>query len=397
MGRSQRFAILLALVAFAFTSAWSSQAPPTPTATFSFLNPLQISNNGSTLEIQAGTGTDYNIDISGLRVNLSCAQRASFSSIDNIRVALLEQGCAKIIGAPANSSEQEAQAQAKANRVGFWAPNAPPEAHHKNSSWLGSFFLWVKTHKLISIPSIGLVVSIAASPWLLKFIGWVVQIFYKRRVSIVITGAPSAGKSGLWTAWSNEYIPGAAGQISQLSPSSIVERAQIAPVRMGKWALHPTLIDTPGGSPEEVLKGIRRARWLKGAIERYRTRRILLFVVAPHPLEAVAGGDPCDASYIDKQAGYAYLPAAIIGQRDPKIRPDMVIMFVTKFDLLSSTPPRDSDGTAVSKMVNAFQEHQRLVKSACDDANVPYTWIIGSSTKFWSIDQLRGSLAKVIE
>jgi hypothetical protein len=347
------------------------------------LNPIQISNNGRTLEIGEGNETDYNIDISGLYVDLGCVENARLSNVSDIRAELLKQGCARIVGAPTDAAEQTAQAQAKANHIGLWS----------QPSGAGKFVQWVKTHKLISIPSIGLLLAVLASPLLWLLFRWIIKVFFRRKVNIIITGAASAGKTGLWMAWKDEYN---AGEISGIPPTAGTHRAKIEPVMLDKWTLQPALIDVAGAEPYNVLQGIQSPRGLKGVVVRQRTKRVLLYVVAPTPEETKANGSPFDASYIAMQKGYAHLPVAIIGQHNPSIRPDLVIMFATKFDLLSDKEPTNSNPKA-NEMVTAFRSHRELVESTCKRANIPFRWIIGSAKNNWNIGLLRKSLWEVIK
>lgn len=385
MSNGGRSAALLAPIAFAFMSIWSNPSPPAPITHFSYISPYQISTNGRALQVAAGNETDYNVDISGLRVNLKCAENVTFSSINSIRLDLLRQGCAQIIGGPLDSAEKNAQAQAQANHVGFWA----------QSSGIGKFLQWIKTHKLISYPGIILFLAILSSPLLLKFGRWIYQLFYKRKVKIIIAGVAAAGKTGLWKAWRDEYAV-----ISKIDPTVGMEPAGIEPVTLEKWTLRPTLIDAAGGEAWYVLQEIQGARGLVGIIGRItrrRTKRVLVYVVAPSPQEEATVGAVFDESYVVKQEGYAYLPMAIIKQNDPKIRPDLVMMFATKFDLLSKISPNDADGNEVAELERVFESHRKLVESACTAANIPFVWIVGSAKRGWNIDKLRKGLGKLID
>ncbi len=393
--------LLLPLIPLAATllSGASSDSSPTPVGQIPYLFVNKLTNNDQTIEIIAGNLTEYAVDLSGLAIDAACAQKATLSSIDNVRVDLLTQGCAKIIGTPANTAEANAQASAIANKVGMWAPHRSPRpnsSHRPKASVFASFVQWITKHKLISIPSIGLLLTALASPWLLRFAGWLMQLFLKRKVQIVIAGAVAAGKTGLWIAWKDEYSIGASGQISNLPATAGKHSARLEPIMLQKWTLHPTLIDAAGAEPEHVLQGIRSPRGPRGVIARRRTKRVLLCVVAPCSEEATTSGNVFDESYVSKQEGYMHLPMAILRQRDAAYRPDLAIMFATKFDLLSSISPRDSDGKAVTQVATAFRSHRQLFETACTKANVPFVWIVGSARRSWGLDELRKGLAKVI-
>jgi hypothetical protein len=385
MSQGWRFLNFLAPIAFIAVGVWSSPSPPTSFNRFTFTNPYQISNNGDTLKLAIGSETDYNIDISGLQVDLKCAESVSISSIYSVRVDLLRQGCARIIGVPANSTERNAQAQAQVSHLGLWT----------QPSGVTSLYQWIKTHKIISYSSTGLFLALISSPFILKLCRWIIDIFYRKKVRIILAGVASVGKTGLWTAWKDEYTA-----ITQLHPTVGMQPTTIAPVMLERWTLHPTLIDAAGGEAWHVLKEIQGPRGLRGiigTISRRRTKRVLVYVVAPCPQEDGAIGATFDAGYVGKQEGYASLPMAIIRQSDPKIRPDLVIMFGTKFDILSGISPNDSDGTAIAEMQKNFTPHLQLISSACTTANIPFAWIIGSAKRRWNIDQLRKCLGQVID
>lgn len=393
----------LALIPVLLPMALAVGPSPSPTPSlinqYPFLFAYQLANNGNTIDMGTGIERNYAIDVSGLSVNLGCARSAHFPNISDIRVDLLKQGCARIVGKPQNLVEKNAEAQAKTKHLGIWAvKNTPTQsskasADHKSASLLKAITRWIAKHKLISASSIGLLVAILASPWLIALVRLAVEFFHKRKVRILIAGIRSVGKTGLWIAWKNEYTGGSAGQISGLDPSVKPQQAKLQPIELTKWRLEPTLIDTPGAQPWHVINSIRRSAGPKSAAR--RARRVLLYVVAPCPDEQKTSTDPFDRDYVAKQEGYAHLPMAIIGQRDPRIRPDLVVMFANKFDLLSDVRPKDSNGTDAAQMALAFASHRELIEKACNEASVPFSWIIGSAWRDWGIDDLRKSLARV--
>ena len=394
MTRVIRLAICSASMIHVAISGFANPAPPTPASSpYSFIFAYGISNNGNTLNVAAGAQTNYNVNVTGLRVNLQCAKKTHFSSLANARTDLLTQGCAKIVGTPLDTAEENAQATAKSDHVGIWAVK-PGRNQRTSPGFIARSWHWIEKHKLASI---SLVLAILAAPLLWKLAAWVAQLFYKRKVNIIIAGVPAAGKTGLWIAWKDEYELGPAGQIKGLAPTVGVRRTGLEPVELRKWTLQPFITDTAGAEPWRVLEGIRRPRGLRGAILQRRTKRVLVYVVAPCPQEEVASGDPFDTDYIKTQFGYTSLPVAIIGQGDPRIKPNMVIMFATKFDLVSPASVQESDGTAASKVAVAFQQHREFVESACRQANIPFTWLVGSAVRGWNIAQLRKILAGVVK
>jgi hypothetical protein len=382
-----RFSAFIAPILL-FVLAGSHPAPPTPYRSFPYAGAGQILNNGRALEVWIGHETDYKVDITGLYVDLRCAQNFAYPNINNVRVDLLEYGCARIIGRPDSAAEQAAEDRAKAAHRGLWAQ---PSGIGKATHWL-----WV--NKLFTIPGFGLILAILASPILLKLGRWIRRVYYRRKVDIVIAGTVAVGKTGLWIAWKNEYIQ--RPPVTGLNPTPRPQETGVKPVHRGEWELRPTLIDAPGVEPWEVLQRIQRARGLKGlarSVERKRSKRVLLCVVSPTPLENSPNGSPFDESYVAKQEGYLTLPIAIIGQQDKADRPDLVIMFATKFDLLANLPPRHAESAVVDTMTAKFRAHRELVESACRRANIPFVWVVGSAKESWGIEELRRSLDGLID
>lgn len=372
------------------------QAPSPPsviTSAYPFSNPYGLSNNGRTLEVAVGTETNYGVDVSGLQVNLACANKISNLNLKTARIALLDKGCASITGTPLNSAESRAQAKAKAQKVGLWTPGAKPTGTNPTGTkpaGNGGLIHWLLSHKLISFSSAGVFLAALNSPWLLRFFGWLLGFLHKRKVKIIIAGATSAGKTGLWTRWRDQYD-------HNPSPTMSVNRSKLNPVELRKWTLEPVAFDTAGSQPQDVLQGIIRPRGLQGKLWQARTKHVLVYVVSPTPTPTAAAGKQFDQVFIAKQEGYTHLPLALISNGDPRFKLDLVVMFATKYDLLDNVPPKDSGGTAPAEMSKAFGPHRELLSSACKRANVPFTWLIGSAERDWSIDQLTRSLAQVIQ
>ncbi|TMR04991.1 GTPase domain-containing protein [Actinomadura soli] len=396
----RRFLIyfLLAIAILAVT-AWSDPEPPTPTPTrsFPYRGVFQLSDDGKTLSVSEGTEVDYAVDVSGLEVNLACAKEFYLPDLRTIRTEILKNGCAKIVGSPLNSAERAAQDEAKRARRGIWgstpSPSSTTRSQDDGGMDAGALFRWAKEHKLISVPGASLLLAILASPVLWKLGGWLVARLHRKRVRIIIAGVRGAGKTGLWTKLRREYE-----SVSQLSPTRGKAEASIEPVLLRKWTILPTVVDTAGAEPWLVLQSMKRSRGIARMVERHRTKLVLLCVVAPCPEEELNGGDPFDREYITKQAGYMHLPMALIGQQDQKSRPDLVIMFVTKFDLLSGDEP-DENEQASKAMATAFREHREVIETTCRGAGVRFLWIIGSAKnkKKWGIDRVRTSLAELMD
>ena len=299
-----------------------SSSTPTPFNSFTFSGAYQLENNGNTLDVGTGNEVEYHIDVSGLSVNLSCAKNFTLD-LNAVRVELLRNGCARIVGTARDPAEQAAQEQAKASHLGIWAPSAsssptatagessPTATAGERHSWIANFFHWINTHKLVSF-STGL--AILGSPLLLMFLAWIVRLAHKRKVNIIIAGVSAAGKTALWTRWREQYDPNP-------QPSTSRAVARLEPVELRKWTLQPKVIDTPGTQPEHMLAEILRPKGFRGAIAKSRTKHVLVYVVSPCSQQSAAPSGPFDAIYIAKQEGHASsLPLALVRQHDPRIK-----------------------------------------------------------------------------
>jgi hypothetical protein len=374
---------------------------PTPFRSSEFSDAYGLENNGNTLDIAAGTEYDYQVDVSGLDVNLACVKN-NYVTVKSARVDILRLGCAKIIGSPRNSAEESAQAYAQANHLGVWAPvssasatpssSAPstvsptPGTSVRRGPWFGAVFHWLGAH-------ISLVLAILSCPVII----WLVRRFsiflHKRKVNIIIVGVVAAGKTVLWTRWRELYDPSPQPSFSRVE-------ARIEPVELRKWTLLPTVIDTPGTQPEHLLSEVLRTRGISRAV-RSRTKHVLVQVLSPCRDDAPRKGADFavpDTHYVAEQLGYTEsLPLALARQQDPRIKLDMVIMFVTKFDLFSDANPKDSPRAALNDIELMFKKHQKIMRDACKGSDIPFTWIIGSSKKEWGIEDLKKSINRIIQ
>jgi hypothetical protein len=75
-----------------------------------------------------------------------------------------------------------------------------------------------------------------------------------------------------------------------------------------------------------------------------------------------------------------------------------VLLFISKFDLVTNVRPDDSAGEADRvRVVRAFADHENLLHSVCRDKSVPFHTVVGSATRGWGMDDLRRRLQGVIK
>jgi predicted GTPase len=168
----------------------------------------------------------------------------------------------------------------------------------------------------------------------------------------------------------------------------------VRPVTYGKYTLSPVVIDTAGLEPHHSIDEFRAARF------RFRWKRklVLVVVLAPRPENTRASVDAeFDHDYLEEQKGYVTLVDGLTGGRRRRSSPDAVVVFVTKFDLLSQQPPNDSSSDAQRGQIDAlFAEHRSRIEKFCKKPNVPVHWIVGSAKRGWGITELRDSIQQIV-
>jgi len=359
--------VLSILIGFLLLSGCSSNTAPSVSAPSTQFT--KLSDDGRVLAGVAFAGTsEIALDVSGLTVDFDCVSGRRFAGTDNAsyRISLLRAGCALITSNNVSAGEKIAQDAAKSDRVGRWAPAFWP--------FVGRWFSqnWDKALAVLSFPLLG---------WLLK--NWI-QKRRQRQVHVVLAGHSAAGKTGLWTRWKKLVAPP-----HNLPPTSGAKVAQIAPFRYGEFTIMPKVIDTAGTEPW-LMRDYLYSTPL-------RAKRVLIVVVAPCPLAATSNGDPVDTEYVAKQAGYMNLPLSVLGGRNYGVRPHLVILFATKFDLLSTTWPGDAvSAQAVKRFEQVFADHRNLLSRQCKRNNIPFRWIIGSANSNWGTVDIRDAIETVV-
>lgn len=321
------------------------------------------------------------VDVTGLTVDLECAEQVELSAASAVRQGLLNAGCAKIVGSQPTTEEQAAQTAAQSARLGIWdtssggnGESAPESVGH-----------WVSGH-------INLVLAILGLPLLAWLARRVRQSWHERRVHIVLAGPPSVGKTDLWTAWQHGD---AAATPSTPSTRSASSGDKLKPIPHGRYTLVPAIVDTPGSQSGQIMEQLRKAPW--------RAKRILVMVLAPSESD-VASGSPIDSSFVSLQKGYVYHPRALLeqdrhshGHLPGSERIDAVVVFVTKFDLLSDVPATDSAAkAALATVTSMFFEHTAMLAEPCAQQDVPFQLIVGSARCGWGIATLRETVTNVI-
>ena len=329
------------------------------------------------------SGDRLTADVSDMNIDTKCAFDWLYNPNDSIRINLLEQGCATLLPGKGTAEEKEAQKRAPSPGATTTKPGPPPGSasgpnDDSGPDVVGAVGGWIGDHWEVLLSTLLGVGSLS----------WTVWTFYNRRIRVVLIGAPAAGKTGLWTALKEGRSPGnLTPTVGQSAPTPM------EPIPFGKYTLYPAVTDIAGAEPGRVLDELEHSRSF-----RWKRKLVLVVVVAPTAKDGATGADPFDRAFIDVQKGYMSLPRGIVGSRNKRRRPDLVLLFISKFDLVANVRPDDSAGEADRvRVLRAFSEHENLLRSICRAKSVPFHAVVGSSTRGWGMDDLRRRLQAVIK
>lgn len=343
--------------------------PTTPLRRAPYAQVDQVNNDKNSMSVIKTTNdTVISVDIEGLSVNASCAHERLLGYNDNFRTRLLEFGCAKITSSNPSQEEVEAQKRARQAHLGVWT----------QGPW--ARFLGSLSRNWLTVLSV--LLALLGLPWVKRFIDRQRDV----KVRVVLVGIPGAGKTDLWKAWRDGMAPR-----SDAKPSIGVRSDQLEPVPFGKLTFSQTTVDTAGSEPWHLIDEMRNNPGR-------RRKRVMVIVLAPTAQEAVNGQNPIDSGYIDQQKGFMNLPRAILGGKQMSwYPPDLVVLFVTKFDLLSDHAPRNpKSNEARQSLERQFDDHTRLVSSQCSKHKVPFLRVVGSAKEGWGIDELRDNVRRIL-
>lgn len=323
------------------------------------------------------------VDVTGLDVDMECAQALRFGEAEDLRIALLRNGCATTAGDTASDAEKAAQAAAQKEKLGHWDDSEWAKVTTAVSTFLSFLGSWIRNNGKEAFGLFSGLIGILSTFWFIR-------AYYNKKVVICLIGLPGAGKTDLWTAWRSGSAPS-----SNAQPTTGRSRPQpVRPVNYGKYTLSPVVIDSAGLEPHHSIDEFRRARFKF----RWKRKLVLVVVLAPRPENIRNNADPeIDHDYLEEQKGYVALVDGLIGGRRRRSTPDAVVMFVTKFDLLSQNSPGDSSSDGQRDRIEAaFTEHRRRIEKFCKKPDIPVHWIVGSAKRGWGITELRDSIQQIV-
>lgn len=371
-------ALLVVIAALPIAACDSPQADSgdsTPEPRGAYVVTTDWSQEGATLKgVSVGAVVAVTVDVSGLDVDLDCARRLAYRKVEEVRWQLLRQGCAEITGPAGDEEEKAAQEAAVRDGLGRWDPGL----------WARTT-RWFTEHWQVVKDVFGFVVSILGLGFVTAFIGRMWAKRYEKRIHVVLLGSPGSGKTQLWRKWKDDSAP-----FADSRPTVGVARTPaLEPVPYGKYTLIPRITDTAGSEPWEIRNQLNQSP--------RRAKRVLVFVLAPRADNAAGVGAGFDPRYVAEQKGYASVPRAVLGDRRLNRKLDLVIVFGTKFDLLSNSSPEDSSAKGIRDQFDSqFQEHRNLIEGICKKNRIPFVWIVGSAKTGWGVQQIRESIRKVV-
>lgn len=375
-------------------SSTSTTVPPT-ISNGSYIRINTVDNASGALQaIEFDVGTLTSVDISGLTVDLACARGYSYrGGLQALRSELLETGCAEISGEESAIPEEQAmQAEAMAAGRGIWrAPASPTAASGGPPVSGGSQGVFESVGAFIAQNWIALT-SLAAALLAIPIVDRAIRRRRERRyhldVYVFLAGTRSAGKTDLWDAWIKRraIVP---APNSQARPT-IETNIRIAQTdSMDGYTLHPRLVDIGGLRSYDVVRQMRAAP--------ATAKRVLVIVAAPRGLEVQGESPVVDQRHMDLQRGYLTFPISLLGNGDERLQPDLVVLFVSKFDLLAPNSPDDSASDSQRAHVRSlFEEEENQLRVRCEETRVPFKFIIGSSRRYWGVTELRDEVALIL-
>jgi hypothetical protein len=377
--------VLVSAAACGKAVAATAAAPTSQNAPPPKIAPGEISGTEMTVYVYL-FDRSQKIDIAGLDVDLNCVKKYTWdSSIEQFREAILRQGCARIVGSTPSKNEQDAEQAAKNNGAGVWKPAAPTTTNASTTNAASTepskpseFVKWLGANAVALVSAL---FAFLAIPALYRFAR---RARNRKRVEVVLFGAGGAGKTDLWIAWAEGNAALSEGKPSKYGA---IQKRVVNPIPLGPYTLMPTLTDGFGGDPAGMLNSMQAPG---------RHKKIMLIVLGPHGQPGRT--DPAiDPAFVQEQIGYLAFPRALIGDKTGRIKPDLVALVFTKFDLLAAKPAGDSSSEEVKNdYLSTFQKVTYAIQSECRNNAVHFVKIVVSAKHGWGVDDLQQRVTRLI-
>lgn len=377
--------------------------------------PFKLENNKLTIKEYVINNTKQ-IDLSSLEIfpnqsNDNFPFNYTYFSEPDWILIYLNNGYAKLKNEyVASESYKNAQEKAKNKRVGMWSqilakdnsPDIvpkqepqPPQTHFDFSS------AW---KKLINITmQCGGYIKYFIAEWggYAAAIGslfalWKIFRIYRNRRKLILLflGARSTGKT---TLFKRMFFP--ADRPSECdepttSPKTITQ-IDLHKVNWGGFEVTPIYVDTAGGKPgEQTTEMLNKDRLLNRL---FRPSRHVWIIVLATTDKQVSQDDTeeskIDHDFITEQLGYLYLPRGIL-QATNTPKPDMIVICLSKFDLLSEYEPHSKFAVEAKIKINGiFNNHIERIKETAGE-KIPVHIEAISACEGWRVREIRDAIEK---
>lgn len=202
------------------------------------------------------------------------------------------------------------------------------------------------------------------------------KLFLEKRLRLLIIGQLSAGKSALVLRIFDSTAT--RDDILNLSPTQAATRIKnVKPIRWGKYEFFPVMNDIPGSAFASVWDSMMPSMFQRGP-------HAFVLVLAATKAKLAEQGS-FDQRFLDFQLMYtqAFIEGPLGATRSKK--PKCVVIFLNKFDLVSSHTPKDSaSAEALGQFRSVFKDHTDIAKLAGDRARIPIIVIEGSALEDWN-------------
>lgn len=369
----------------------TSESPPQEAAW-----PASVSGDTLTATVFTSTGETLaigigNLDLHGRVPNVIL--RGPTTS-DSARLQLLHGGYVSLVDeSAATDAERTAQAEARNAGRGVWAGSTtattagpattvPPSASGpEGPGWWTRASDWLQANWAYWLGGIGGVALIVGGTW--RFVKQVRSRQFDHRHDVVVFGRPSAGKTS--------FIKTLQSRAPRLEDRPTTQRASYdlnSPILYGQHSFHLRMIDNAGMDSGRMLDDFNQGR-----------KSVIVLMLAHTQLADEASEQEksqFQQDYISQQLGYCSLVTSLIEAKTLRQRPELVVLFITKFDHLSALDPDDSSSKeTLAQLLGAFAPHCAAVRTACESSGVPFRSIIGSSSKEWGFAKFDHEIQKI--